>query len=240
MIRMVLVPPSACHKRQLNQQQFLEKWRRAKYRRLEQMGSSLLGPKFKLILIIHGFPYKKKRLTGSFYRLYLRRMSTVGWGNWTGCVAGSLQSLLIYWMRGVSIIPRLATIQLTKPSRTWSVGREYFYILFMRQWELGSLKIQVWKFVWFLNKSCVVLWQDRHMKLSFTCFRLCPGLKSIFEHGLKRSHLLGGSCHPWLFIEEVNSTDYISISSPSGFRCTRLQFNFRIGKLQKPMLRFTI
>ncbi|KAL5018571.1 hypothetical protein ScPMuIL_004293 [Solemya velum] len=32
---------------------------------------------------------------------------------------------------------------------------------------------------------------------------LCPGLKSIFEHGLKRSHLLGGSCHPWLFIEEA-------------------------------------
>jgi hypothetical protein len=34
-------------------------------------------------------------------------------------------------------------------------------------------------------------------------FRLCPALKAVFEHGLKRSSLLGGPGHPWLFIEEV-------------------------------------
>ena len=33
--------------------------------------------------------------------------------------------------------------------------------------------------------------------------RLCPALKSVFEHGLKKSSLLGGPGHPWLFIEEV-------------------------------------
>jgi len=33
--------------------------------------------------------------------------------------------------------------------------------------------------------------------------RLCPALKAVFEHGLKRSSLLGGPAHPWLFIEEV-------------------------------------
>ncbi|XP_052825542.1 small G protein signaling modulator 3 homolog isoform X2 [Octopus bimaculoides] len=32
---------------------------------------------------------------------------------------------------------------------------------------------------------------------------LCPALKAVFEHGLKRSSILGGSCHPWLFIEEA-------------------------------------
>ena len=32
---------------------------------------------------------------------------------------------------------------------------------------------------------------------------LCPALKAVFEHGLKRSSLLGGSAHPWIFIEEV-------------------------------------
>ncbi|TFK07265.1 AP-1 complex subunit mu-1 isoform 2 [Platysternon megacephalum] len=32
---------------------------------------------------------------------------------------------------------------------------------------------------------------------------LCPALKSIFEHGLKKPSLLGGPCHPWLFIEEA-------------------------------------
>lgn len=33
---------------------------------------------------------------------------------------------------------------------------------------------------------------------------LCPALKALFEHGLKKPSLLGGACHPWLFIEEVN------------------------------------
>ncbi|XP_064629601.1 small G protein signaling modulator 3-like isoform X2 [Lineus longissimus] len=32
---------------------------------------------------------------------------------------------------------------------------------------------------------------------------LCPALKAVFEHGLKRSSLLGGPGHPWLFIEEA-------------------------------------
>ncbi|CAH1795420.1 unnamed protein product [Owenia fusiformis] len=32
---------------------------------------------------------------------------------------------------------------------------------------------------------------------------LCPALKAIFEHGLKKSVIIGGHCHPWLFIEEA-------------------------------------
>lgn len=32
---------------------------------------------------------------------------------------------------------------------------------------------------------------------------LCPALKAVFEHGLKRHTLLGSICHPWLFIEEA-------------------------------------
>ncbi|XP_032076575.1 small G protein signaling modulator 3 [Thamnophis elegans] len=32
---------------------------------------------------------------------------------------------------------------------------------------------------------------------------LCPALKAIFEQGLKKPSLLGGACHPWLFIEEA-------------------------------------
>lgn len=32
---------------------------------------------------------------------------------------------------------------------------------------------------------------------------LCPALKAIFQHGLKKTSLLGGPCHPWLFVEEV-------------------------------------
>lgn len=31
----------------------------------------------------------------------------------------------------------------------------------------------------------------------------CPALKAVFEHGLKRSSLLGGPGHPWLFVEEA-------------------------------------
>ncbi|XP_050519484.1 small G protein signaling modulator 3 homolog [Diabrotica virgifera virgifera] len=31
---------------------------------------------------------------------------------------------------------------------------------------------------------------------------LCPVLKQVLEHGMKRPHFLGGPCHPWLFIEE--------------------------------------
>lgn len=32
---------------------------------------------------------------------------------------------------------------------------------------------------------------------------LCPALKAVLEYGMKRSTILGGVCHPWLFIEEV-------------------------------------
>ncbi|XP_062614962.1 small G protein signaling modulator 3 homolog isoform X1 [Saccostrea cucullata] len=32
---------------------------------------------------------------------------------------------------------------------------------------------------------------------------LCPALKAVFEHGLKRSSILGSVCHPWLFLEEA-------------------------------------
>ncbi|KAM7295833.1 small G protein signaling modulator 3 homolog [Ixodes scapularis] len=32
---------------------------------------------------------------------------------------------------------------------------------------------------------------------------LCPSLKAVLEYGMKRSTILGGTCHPWLFIEEV-------------------------------------
>ncbi|XP_033630049.1 small G protein signaling modulator 3 homolog isoform X2 [Asterias rubens] len=33
---------------------------------------------------------------------------------------------------------------------------------------------------------------------------LCPTLKGIFEHGLKQPSILGGPCHPWLFLEEAS------------------------------------
>ncbi|XP_014255014.1 small G protein signaling modulator 3 homolog [Cimex lectularius] len=32
---------------------------------------------------------------------------------------------------------------------------------------------------------------------------LCPAIKQVFEHGMKRPNFLGGPCHPWLFIEEA-------------------------------------
>ncbi|TRY65366.1 hypothetical protein DNTS_013771, partial [Danionella cerebrum] len=36
---------------------------------------------------------------------------------------------------------------------------------------------------------------------------LCPALKAIFQHGLKKPSILGGPCHPWLFIEEAASKE---------------------------------
>uniref|UniRef100_A0A672TAD3 Small G protein signaling modulator 3-like n=1 Tax=Sinocyclocheilus grahami TaxID=75366 RepID=A0A672TAD3_SINGR len=36
---------------------------------------------------------------------------------------------------------------------------------------------------------------------------LCPALKAIFQHGLKKPSILGGPCHPWLFIEEAASRE---------------------------------
>ena len=32
-------------------------------------------------------------------------------------------------------------------------------------------------------------------------------MKAILEHGLKRSTILGGSTHPWLFIEEASKSE---------------------------------
>lgn len=32
---------------------------------------------------------------------------------------------------------------------------------------------------------------------------LCPAIKQVLEHGMKRPSFLGGPCHPWLFIEEA-------------------------------------
>ncbi|CAG0887153.1 unnamed protein product [Cyprideis torosa] len=44
-----------------------------------------------------------------------------------------------------------------------------------------------------------------------------PALKAVLEQGMKRPYLLGGPCHPWLFIEEVSSKevekDYESVYS---------------------------
>lgn len=31
---------------------------------------------------------------------------------------------------------------------------------------------------------------------------LCPAIKAILQHGMRSTSLLGGPCHPWLFIEE--------------------------------------
>ncbi|XP_050420566.1 small G protein signaling modulator 3 homolog isoform X2 [Adelges cooleyi] len=46
---------------------------------------------------------------------------------------------------------------------------------------------------------------------------LCPALKQVLEHGMKRPSFLGGPCHPWLFIEEAAMTeverDYSSVYS---------------------------
>ncbi|XP_069765857.1 small G protein signaling modulator 3 isoform X1 [Narcine bancroftii] len=36
---------------------------------------------------------------------------------------------------------------------------------------------------------------------------LCPALKAIFDQGLKKTSILGGPCHPWLFIEEAASKE---------------------------------
>lgn len=44
---------------------------------------------------------------------------------------------------------------------------------------------------------------------------LCPALKALFEHGLKKPSLLGGACHPWLFIEEVSQ--WLDPRPPSSF-----------------------
>ena len=40
---------------------------------------------------------------------------------------------------------------------------------------------------------------------------LCPAIKSIFDHGLlRKSPLLSGPVHPWVFIEEAASKEVIT------------------------------
>ncbi|XP_044184394.1 small G protein signaling modulator 3-like isoform X3 [Acropora millepora] len=36
---------------------------------------------------------------------------------------------------------------------------------------------------------------------------LCPALKSIFQHGMRKPSILGGPCHPWLFLEEASQRE---------------------------------
>lgn len=36
---------------------------------------------------------------------------------------------------------------------------------------------------------------------------LCPAIKAVLEHGMKRPNFLGGPCHPWLFIEEASTRE---------------------------------
>ncbi|XP_068674823.1 small G protein signaling modulator 3-like isoform X1 [Montipora foliosa] len=36
---------------------------------------------------------------------------------------------------------------------------------------------------------------------------ICPALKSIFLHGMRKPSILGGPCHPWLFLEEASQRE---------------------------------
>ncbi|KAI4485300.1 hypothetical protein M0804_006805 [Polistes exclamans] len=36
---------------------------------------------------------------------------------------------------------------------------------------------------------------------------LCPSIKAVLEHGMRKPSFLGGPCHPWLFIEEASSRE---------------------------------
>ena len=41
------------------------------------------------------------------------------------------------------------------------------------------------------------------LNLTLRVFRFCSAMKAILEHGMKKSMIMGGSSHPWLFIEEA-------------------------------------
>ena len=41
------------------------------------------------------------------------------------------------------------------------------------------------------------------LNLTLRIFRFCSAMKAILEHGMKKSMIMGGSSHPWLFIEEA-------------------------------------
>lgn len=55
---------------------------------------------------------------------------------------------------------------------------------------------------------------------------LCPALKAIFLHGLKKPSILGGPCHPWLFIEEVGDLLVFISTCCCGQNCCDLTFVF--------------
>ena len=57
-------------------------------------------------------------------RLYLRRMSTVGSGSWTGWEAGFRQSSWSYWMSAARATRVQETTRCRKPWRTWSEERK--------------------------------------------------------------------------------------------------------------------
>ncbi|CAB3359573.1 Hypothetical predicted protein [Cloeon dipterum] len=46
---------------------------------------------------------------------------------------------------------------------------------------------------------------------------LCPAIKQVLEHGMRKPSFLGGTCHPWLFVEEAAKKeverDYNSVYS---------------------------
>lgn len=48
---------------------------------------------------------------------------------------------------------------------------------------------------------------------------LCPALKAIFQHGLKKPSILGGPCHPWLFIEEVTQSQTRHVADTDCIKC---------------------
>ena len=63
-------------------------------------------------------------------------------------------------------------------------------------------------------------WKKKKTLFFFLCLgRLCPALKAVFEHGLKKSTIMGGHCHPWLFIEEVcfHPTSVVSLLTVTAF-----------------------
>ncbi|CAB4009264.1 Small G signaling modulator 3, partial [Paramuricea clavata] len=65
---------------------------------------------------------------------------------------------------------------------------------------------------------------------------LCPALKNIFEHGMKRQSFLGGSYHPWHFIEEA-STHQVEKDFQSVYSRLVLCKTFRLdedGKVLSP------
>ncbi len=53
---------------------------------------------------------------------------------------------------------------------------------------------------------------------------LAPTLKHVLEHGMRKSSILGSTCHPWLFIEETACREVIRRIVSSLFRLRRSRF----------------